>query len=243
MKKRQTDKINSYSALKITLELPGNKPVWTALPAFERGVTQFYGSMNVLAALERAQGAQTTGITVDKNRVADSVINRTMEIGGAVAAYASGTGDATLQAQVTFSKSVLKDLRDAELDDRAQAVHDIAADLLAKPAAAMGDYGLTAVKLTDLQSAITAYSAMVGGPRAAIAGKAAITDAIEGEFARADQILNGQLDKLVVQFATAHPQFVSAYRSARMIVATGSRAVSDRPAPPALTQQRVLQPA
>ena len=138
MNKRQTDKINSHSALKITLEQPGNKPVWSALPAFERGVAQFYGSMNVLAALERAQGVPTTGITVDKNRVADSVINRTMEIGGAVAAYASGTGDATLQAQVTFSKSVLKDLRDAELDDRAQAVHDIAADLLAKNAAAMG---------------------------------------------------------------------------------------------------------
>ena len=127
--------------------------------------------MNVLAALGQAQGASTTGITADKARLADSVINRAMEIGGAVAAYASGTGDATLQAQVTFSKSVLKDLRDAELDDRAQAVHDIAADLLAKHAAAMGDYGLTATKLTDLQSAITAYSAMVGSPRAAIAGK------------------------------------------------------------------------
>ena len=78
MKKRLTDKINSYSALKITLELPDNKPIWSALPAFQRGVTQFYGSMNVLAALEKAQGTPTTGITVDKSRLADSVINRTL---------------------------------------------------------------------------------------------------------------------------------------------------------------------
>ncbi len=79
--------------------------------------------MNVLAALERAKGAPTKCIAVDKNRLADSVINRTMEIGGAVAAYASGIGDETLQVRASFSKSKLRDLRDAELDDRAQAVH------------------------------------------------------------------------------------------------------------------------
>ena len=32
MNKRQTDKTNSYATLKITLEHPDNKPVWSALP-------------------------------------------------------------------------------------------------------------------------------------------------------------------------------------------------------------------
>jgi len=186
MNKRQTDKITSYAALKITIERVESKSIGSELPAFERGTVQFCGSLNVLAALEQQQGMPTKGIAVDKNRLAESVINRALEIGGAVAAYASGIGDAKLEAQVSFSKSALKELRDSQLDDRAQAVHDIAAGLVAKGKAAMKDCGLDATKLTDLQSAITAYSAMVASPRAAIAGKAAITTAIDGEFARAD---------------------------------------------------------
>ena len=158
-----------------------------------------------------------------------------------MAAHASAEGDATLQAQVDLSKSALKNLRDAELDDRAQAIQDIAAELFASHAAAMSDCGLTAVKLTDLQSAITAYGALVGGPRAAIVGRAAITEAIAAEFARVDLVLNGQLDKLVVQFEAENPQFVSAYRSARLIVASGSRAAGDKPTPPA--PKPPLQPA
>jgi hypothetical protein len=152
-------------------------------------------------------------------------------------------GDGALQVRASFSKSKLRDLRDAELDDRAQAVHDIAADLVTKDAAAMSDYGLTATRLTDLQSAITAYSAMVGSPRAAIAGKAAITDAIEGEFSRADNILGQQFDKLVVQFEAANPQFVKAYRSARNIVATGSRSANGAANGKSATPAPALQPA
>jgi hypothetical protein len=240
--KRQTDKTSSYASLKIILEQAANKAIWSALPAFERGVTQFYGSMNVLAALAQAQGTPTTGIAVDKSRIAQSLINRTLEISGAVSAYAEETKDATLQSSVTFSKSELKDLRDPELDDQAQAVHDIAAGLVAENAVKMGEYGLTAVKLADLQSAITAYSELVGGPRAAIKGKVAVTRAIEAEFARADRLLTGQLDKLVVQFETAHPQFVTTYRAGRVIAASGGRSASDESATPAPAPKPVLQP-
>ena len=90
---------------------------------------------------------------------------------------------------------------------------------------------LNATKLADLQSAITAYTAMVGGPRAAIVMRAAITAAIEAELMRADRIIKEQLDNLVVQFAEDHPQFVAAYQDARTVVGTGGRSAAGKPAP------------
>ena len=140
MNKRQTDRMTSYNSLKIALESPAHKPIWSALDAFEEGVTQWYGSMNVLAALGRTQGTSTKGITVDKDRLAKSIINRTVVIGGAVAAYAASTGDATLAAKVRFSRTDLVEVRDAVLGDEAQNVHDVAASVVAADAAATGKF-------------------------------------------------------------------------------------------------------
>ena len=126
-------------------------------------------------------------------------------------------------------KTDLSKLRDSALDDEAQRVHDVAADLLKTKAKKMAEYGLDATTLTDLQSAITAYSALVGSPRAAIGGKTGITSAIEAEFARGDGILGRQLDRLIVQFEAEHSQFVAAYWAARKLVPAGSRASSDKP--------------
>jgi hypothetical protein len=210
MTKTQISKVTSYQTLKLVLDDADNQPIWNALPAFANGVNQLYGSINVLATLGQAQTADTTGIAGDKARLATSVINRAVIIAGAAGTFASATDNQTLAAKFNITPSKLQNLRDAQLDDAAQAIHDDADALVAKDAATMANYGLTAAKLTDLQSAITAYSAMVGSPRAAIAGKTAITAAIEAEIARADKLLNEQLDRLVLQFEADQPAFVSA---------------------------------
>ena len=129
---------------------------------------------------------------------------------------------------VDLVKTDLAKLRDSELDDEAQRVHDVAAALQTEKAKKMAEYGLGATTLTDLQSAITAFSALVGSPRAAIGGKTGITAAIEAEFARGDGILSRQLDRLIVQFEKDNAQFVAAYWAARKLVPAGSRASSDK---------------
>lgn len=83
MNKPQINKVTSCQTLRLVLDDAGNQPIWKALPAFAKGVTQFYGSMNVLSALSAAQGEVTTGIAADKKRLAESVINRTAATGPA----------------------------------------------------------------------------------------------------------------------------------------------------------------
>ena len=68
------------------------------------------------------------------------------------------------------------------------------------------------------------------------------TETIEQHFAVADEILDRQLDKLVRQFKQEHADFVSRYRSARLIVnVAASRA--NGPAAPAGKPATVPMPA
>jgi hypothetical protein len=220
MNKRQLDKISSYQILRLVLEDAAYKPLWAPLPAFAKGVAAFYGSLNLLTALTQTQGTLLTGVTVNKGRLAESVINRAVLVAGALAAYASATGNRTLFAKADLRAGNLQKLRDAALDDAALALQDLAAAEFGPNAAKLAEYGLNATRLTELSSAITAYSAVVGKPFAERAKRKSATDAIPDELARIDQILSEQLDRLMPQFAV-YKEFVAAYETARRVVQSG----------------------
>lgn len=89
-------------------------------------------------------------------------------------------------------------------------------------------------KIDSLQAAIIAYSATVGSPRAATAEQTAITQAIESELARIDDVYASTLDRLILQFQADHKSFVDEYWAARVIIDPGSP--SAPPPKPALTK-------
>lgn len=218
MNNDQINKTNSYQATNLVLTAPANQPIWSVLPAFVRGQASLAGSINILAALAESQGTALTGITLDKDRLQASVINRTIIVAGAAGVYAFETQNETLAAKFDVTASGLQNTRDSLLDDTAQGVYDAAAPLVTANAAKLAEYGLTPAMLADLQSAITAYSATVGTPRAAVASRSAVTTAIEDEIKRADANLSNILDRLVPQFAADHKAFVDAYHAARKII-------------------------
>ena len=232
MNDTQVNKINSYQATNLVLTAPANAPLWSPLAAFVRGQTSLAGSINILNALGQSQGNVLTGIAVDKDRLQQSVINRMLIVAGAAGGYAYETGNQTLAAQCATTESKLKNTRDAVLDDLAQALHDTVAPFVTAQPAKLAEYGLTPAMLTDLQSAITAYAAVVGTPRAAIAARAATTTAIDAEIARADANLTSLLDRLMLQFKAAHLDFYNAYLNARKIIDLGSNPGKPAPAEP-----------
>jgi hypothetical protein len=134
-----------------------------------------------------------------------------------VAAWASVVDNRTVFAAADVDPSDLENLRDAELTDVAQAQHDLAEEHVA----ALADYGVTAAMLTELQSAIDAYDAMVGKPRAERAKRKTATDAVPSEIRRADKILDEQIDRLMRGVEAAAPEFVEAYRNVRNIAQSG----------------------
>jgi hypothetical protein len=235
MTKDQINKSNMFQATNLVLNAPGNPLIWSGLAAFVRGQASLAGSLNLLGALAQSQGTPITGITLDKERLQSSLINRTVIVAGAAGSFAFETGNQTLAAKFDVKEGALKNLRDSLLDDAAQVIHDEAALLVAADPVKMAEYNLTPTVLGDLQSAITAYSSNLGTPRAAIAGRSGVTEAIKAEIARADANLENILDRLIGQFTAAHPEFTTAYATARKIInAGGGHAEPADPGSPSL---------
>ncbi len=222
MTKDQINKINMFQATHLILTAHENAAITSGLPAFVRAQTAHAGSINVLAALAQSQGSPITGITLDKDRLKTSLVSRTLIVAGAAGSFAFEVGNRTLAAKFEAKEGALKNLRDSLLDDAAQVIHDEAAALVTADPVKMAEFNLTPTVLADLQSATTAYSSTVGTPRAAVAGRSGITEAIAAEITRADANLQNILDRLILQFQADHPAFITAYATARKIVNAGS---------------------
>ncbi len=223
MNKDQVAEINMFQTTALILTAPANKPITAGLPAFVRAMTGLEGSLNLLSALAQAQGNPLTGIAHDKDRLQLSLVTRTLIVAGAAGAYAFEKANLTLAAKFDVKEGELKNTKDSLLDKVAQGIHDEAEAMITADPVKTAEYNLTATLLTDLQSAITAYGSTLGTPRAAIASRKAITEAIAAEIDRAKDNLTNVLDRLILQFEAGHPAFVSAYEAARKIIRTGTR--------------------
>jgi len=232
MNNGQINKTNAYQATNLVLTDENFALIWNDMPAFVSGQVSLAGSINVLAALAQSQGAVLKGITLDKNRLKLSLITRTLIVAGAAGSFAFEAGNQTLAAKFAVKEGELKTMRESLLDDAAQAIHDEAEKLVTANPAKMLDYKLTPILLADLQSAVTAYSATLGTPRAAISGRTGITAAIAAEIERADANLENILDRLILQFAADHPAFTTAYASARKVINAGGGHSTESKLPP-----------
>jgi hypothetical protein len=206
----------------------GSPAVWAALPAFATNFTAFEGLVDTISSLAQAQATTKEGVTVQKQTMMKALLDQTMVVSGALAALAVVTADAELEGKAGFTRSELVNLRDAEIDDRAEAVLGLATTHLAELAA----YGVVQATLDTLDARIEAYSAMVEAPRSATVKVKSITQTIMETFEKADRVLKGVLDRLAIQFQAGAPAFHADYLNARTIVdRPGGIVAKPEPAP------------
>jgi hypothetical protein len=215
---RQEAKLKMYGV--VTVRCDDNGDIIAGNLGFKTALEEFGTIVLDIGSHAQLAGAVITGIAVDKGASANTLCALAAKIAGLIYAYAAKTGNNTLKAAVNFSKSDLRALKDAELAPACRNVHGAGVANLA----ALKDYGVTAAKLAELQTAIDAYAAMVAGPRDAIVGRSVTKANIRDKFTKADFILRELLDKLIEGFAGDHPDFVAQYKSARKIVDPKSKA-------------------
>jgi hypothetical protein len=92
----------------------------------------------------------------------------------------------------------------------------------------LGDYGVTAVKLTNFETLIANWHVESQLPRVAIAARKVATKAIPVLLRQMDVILKDQLDKLMVLFKDSEPTFYNTYVEARKVVDSGHGAKGPR---------------
>ncbi|MCB0375621.1 MAG: hypothetical protein KDD04_06855, partial [Sinomicrobium sp.] len=187
--------------------------VWSGLPAFAEAFTDFENIINRIHEAQAIQVGRITGVTADKLQLQETLIAHTIRIAKAVYAYASATGNNALKGQVDYSPSALKKKRDTELLQRCQAVYNAANDHIGS----LGNYGVDAGMLAELQNELGDFEDALSSPREAIVTRAEATARLAEWFKQGDVIVKERMDPLTEMFKD-DGAFYSLYHKARIIV-------------------------
>lgn len=228
MNNRQEDKFSmNLAVLKSMYDF---KDKWSNVPACVDAVSKFEKLISEIDAQRQIQGGKTTGITENKQKEEDDMIQTTLEMGAGVFAYADKIGDNELKSKVAYSPSTLKTARDTDLRVMCQSVHDAAESVISE----LENFGITPKDLEKLQKEINDFSAYLSESRNAINTRSIATAKIADLIKETDDLLNNQLDKLVTTFQSREPRFYETYMKSRQIVNMGSRRQSEEEEEPEL---------
>lgn len=221
----QENKLSMYMSVQTVVNK--NNTVWSGLPAFVTAFGEFEGVIQSIQDTRLVQEGDITGVPKDKAQAKEAAIQKALEVSTAVYAYAAKNNNNTLKAKVDYAPSELRRSRDTVLLDRLQVIHDEANNILGD----LGDYGIDASDLTDLQALNDAYETLVQEPRAALTNQSEATAALVGLFKQGDALLNEQLDKLMEQFKEDDRKFYRQYFNTRIIIDLGRRGTAGEAEP------------
>ena len=207
---------------------------WQEHGAFAEGVAEVAGKLNHVEELTQVI-VGSAGATAAKKLAGIALNIAACEVKGAVASYASDSGDAQLAAQVAYGNVEVTKGNPGDVVARCRNIHDAATANLA----ALAKYGITAAKLTALEQKIAAFDTLKVAPRDSVIVRRAARAMREKLVRSAGATLRNKLDRLVVQFKAANPTFYEEYFAARVVVdmrnshATNTDVQATAPATPA----------
>jgi hypothetical protein len=172
-----------------------------------------------LLTTETAVQKKTKGVAQDKGTLRTTLIQNAYDIASLVFALSNKLKNDTLKQQVDFSITDLERIKDDLLVPTCNNIKTAANNNLV----AMADYGITAASLTAFQTNMDNYSGSVAKPRLAITAKTTNNKAVKATIKEINDILKNEMDKTIVAFRTANPNFVAAYFEARKIVDPASK--------------------
>lgn len=216
MNDRQNAKLSMYNVVVSVMD--DNTAKVATVPALVTVAASFKTTAEAISNTAEQQATITTGITPDKNDTRETLRSTTVNLAGILYAYANSVNDIVLKERSKITYSMLRVLKDDELAERAQTIHDDANTNIAS----LPPFGITAAVLTSYQTLIDTYSAKSPAPRAAQSQQVALTEQLKTLFRQADSTLKESMDKIMLNFKTTDPQFFNTYTAAREIIDAGS---------------------
>lgn len=208
------NKLAMYRAANAVLTKPNYQSLWEKAPGFSALHEEFTNVLEEIDALSNQHGVRRTGIADDKDAARMAMCKAANVVAGAVAAFAHRSNNHELLTRVDTTLSVL-------LSGRGQDSSDKCKDILAGATANLpnlADYELQQSDLDQLNKLIVAYDKLAPQPQVARAKNKSAGQALEAAFDKADGVLNNGLDKLMLKYESAQPEFFRDYTNARMIV-------------------------
>jgi hypothetical protein len=212
MNAKQEAKLNMFRATQ--KHCTDNAAIVATIPAFQASVNSLNAKITSIIATAQQEDLVTKGITIDKAEAKKTLCQLAADVAAPIIAYAAATKNNQLLKEVSFTYSDLFKTKDDQLAPRCKNIHDAAQTNLA----ALTPYGISAATVATLETTINNYQSKVPDPRNAAAQKVTIRTNLKNLIKEADTVLKLQMDKTIVGLKTTHPDFVSTYKSNRVIV-------------------------
>ncbi len=201
----QLNKLNAYESIDKTLDK--HEALWSTLPAMNESVVQYRAILAQIRDTSVQREVATTGLTQTKLTKKQRMADLALELGSAAFAYASKQKDQTLKAVFDYSMTDLRYISDNASIDRSQVIHQEVGKILV----ALADYGITAVELDSLQTAITDFKNAIGEKGSTKGTGVVNTQRLVDLFRQADRLLREELDKVMLRFRKSNAEFYDAY--------------------------------
>jgi hypothetical protein len=222
MNNKQENKLSMGEATLEVLDMHG--ALVGAVPAVVSVKTALVNKTLEIRSANMIQLTTTKGKTTSKAQRKAGLADAGYGIAASVQAYASVTGDSDLYMEVNFGRGEILKMEDEQIQQACTIILNAGLAHVAN----LGDYGVTAVKLTNFETLIANWHVESQLPRVAIAARKVATKAIPVLLRQMDVILKDQLDKLMVLFKDSEPTFYNTYVEARKVVDSGHGAKGPR---------------
>lgn len=199
--------------------LKENEEITKEMPAFAEAYAAAKATLDAVAAAENLRQQNRQAIKVGKQQFRDDIANRAMEIAAAIVTYASGKNELQLKAAMNFTRSELVHVSDPELGAKT-------ANILAAAKALNGQltpFGITEEVLTRYEAMVDQYLVAANEPRNTTAMRKQAGQVIRDGLNELRDKLKNQLDKLMLQYRSSHPDFYNQYIVKRTVVNPGQR--------------------
>jgi hypothetical protein len=192
--------------------------IWSLITAFVKHYTTFKTITASIEATKMVQMTDSTGVATDKTNKQIFMADKAEIIIGGLKAFAISQSNNELLQKINYSHSAITDARDMDSISYCNIVL-AQANLYSTD---LEDFNVTAAAISDFETSIINYNAIVQLPRAATVDKKAATDYLVPLFEQASNELK-ILDGIVDTMKETQIDFYSEYYLAREIIDLGIR--------------------
>jgi len=198
---------------KVIGEMGNYAGVWSSNAVISNTVDNIEQLIVDIESVNARQNRTTIGLTKQKNDCR-KLIDETSDIfNGIFRSYAKTVTDEDVYANSDMSLSDIKRIKDTEIMVLVNTKLEFANANLGD----LGDYGLTAGMISDLEDLLTEYKEFLTMPQEIIAERKTATNKLVVVFDEVSEQLNGHLDNHMMQYKVSEAQFYQDYINARNI--------------------------
>jgi hypothetical protein len=182
-------------------------------PKFWDNYVILQSATDEIQEIGKAQGANRTGIAIDKNKVKKNLITLAAKYSRKIALYAKTTNSDTLLKETKYNEGQLERLAEVILIEKAMTIHTAAQANIEK----LAEQGITPETQKVFMDTIISLNNILKTPRSSVAERKKSTERLVILFKTADAALE-IMDYAVESVKDELVDFYNAYKTARKIV-------------------------